>query len=136
LELRGQRPLRRLFRLALKDPNHRVAGNALVGLHRLGEDLDVIRHLGKMARRPEPLFRASAAWVMGQTGEERYIGVLRQMVRDPDSLVRLNALRSLRRINLASAAKAARPASTAARRRVSKNNYHLTHRSVWVRLVV
>ena len=99
---------RRLFRLALKDPNHRVAGNALVGLHRLGEDRDVIRHLGKMARRPEPLFRASAAWVMGQTGEDRYIGVLRQMVRDKDSLVRLNALRSLRRINLASAAKAAR----------------------------
>jgi hypothetical protein len=91
---------RRLFRLAVKDPNHRVAGNALVGLHRLGENLDVVRHLGKMARSPEAPFRAAAAWVMGQTREGRYTSVLRQMVRDPDSQVRFNALRALRRINL------------------------------------
>jgi len=94
----------RLFRHVLEDPNHRVVGNAVVGLHRLGEHRDVIRHLGKMARRPEAVFRAAAAWVMGQTAEERYAGVLRHMVRDPDPLVRQNALRSLRRINLARAA--------------------------------
>jgi len=91
---------RLLFRMALKDPNHRVAGNALVGLHRLGENLDVVRHVGKMARSPEAPFRAAAAWVMGQAGESRYTGVLREMVRDSDSQVRFNALRALRRINL------------------------------------
>lgn len=94
-----------LFRQALGDPNHRVVGNALVGLHRLGEHRDVIMHVGKMARHRDPLFRAAAAWVMGQTGEERYTAVLRHMVRDPDRLVRSNALRSLRRINLARAAR-------------------------------
>jgi HEAT repeat protein len=93
---------RPLFRRALEDPNHRVIGNALVGLHRLGETGDVIRHVSKMARRPEALHRAAAAWVMGQTGDKLYSGVLRQMVRDPDPLVRRNAIRSLRRIHAAS----------------------------------
>jgi HEAT repeat protein len=41
---------------------------------------------------------------MGQTADRRYAGVLRHMVRDPDPLVRRNALRSLSRINLACAA--------------------------------
>jgi hypothetical protein len=44
---------------------------------------------------------------MGQTAEGRYTAVLREMVRDPDALVRFNALRSMRRINLAGGAKAA-----------------------------
>lgn len=95
---------RPLFRRALQDPNHRVVGNALVGLHRLGEHRDVIQHVTKMARRPEAPFRATAAWVMGQTGEERYAAVLRHMVRDPDLLVRRGAFRSLRRINTMCAA--------------------------------
>ena len=98
---------RPLFRHALEDPNHRVVGNALVGLHRLGENRDVIGHVGKMARHPEALFRAAAAWAMGQTDEKRYTGVLRYMVRDPDPAVRLNALRSLRRVNMACAANTA-----------------------------
>jgi hypothetical protein len=98
---------RALFRQAVADSNHRVAGNALVGLHRLGETREVIAHVSKMARRPEALFRAAVAWAMGQTGDKRYTGVLRSMVRDPDPRVRLNALRSLRRINLASSANAA-----------------------------
>jgi len=95
---------RPLFRQALEDSHHRVVGNALVGLHRLGETGDIVRQVGKMARRPEAPFRAAAAWVMGQTGEERYTAVLRQLVRDPDALVRHSALRNLRRINLALAA--------------------------------
>ena len=98
---------RELFRQALKDPNHRVVGNALVGLYRLGEHRDFIAHLAKMAGRPEPLFRAAAAWALGQTGETRYTTALRRMVHDADPAVRRNALRALRRINLASSADAA-----------------------------
>jgi hypothetical protein len=92
-----------LFRQALDDPYHRVVGNALIGLHRLGEERDVIMHVGRMARRPDVLFRAAAAWVMGQTGGVRYVSVLRHMVRDAEQPVRSNALRALRRINLAGA---------------------------------
>ena len=94
---------RPLFRQALEDSNHRVVGNALVGLHRMGETREVMRHLGRMVRRPEALFRTAAAWVIGQTGEERYSDVLRHMARDPDLLVRRSALRSIRQLNSASA---------------------------------
>jgi len=94
---------RQLFRQALEDPDHRVAANGLIGLHRLGENREVILRVGQMACHPEASFRAAAVWVMGQTGEERYSSVLRPMVRDADPLVRRNALRSLRRINLARA---------------------------------
>jgi len=95
---------RPLFRQALEDSNHRVVGNALVGLHRLGETREVMRHVAKMVRRPEALFRAAAAWVIGQTGEARYADVLRHMARDPDPRVWRSALRSLRQIQPASAA--------------------------------
>ena len=94
---------RPMFRQALEDSHHRVVGNALVGLHRLGEARDVVKHLGKMVRRPEPLFRGAAAWVMGQTGETRYIEVLRVLARDGDPMVRRSAYRSLRQINSVSA---------------------------------
>ena len=95
---------RPLFRQALDDSNHRVVGNALVGLHRAGESREVMRHLSKMVRHPEALFRAAAVWVIGQTGEQRYADVLRQMARDRDPLVRRGAIRSLRQIGAASAA--------------------------------
>jgi HEAT repeat protein len=91
-----------LFRRALNDPNPRVIGNALLGLHYLGETRAVISHVSEMARSPKTLHRATAAWVMGRIGQTRFTGVLRQMVQDPDSLVRRNAIRSLRRINIAS----------------------------------
>jgi HEAT repeat protein len=56
-----------------------------------------------MARHPEASFRAAAVLVMGQTSEDRYAGVLRHMLQDTDPLVRRNALRATRRINLAGA---------------------------------
>jgi hypothetical protein len=91
-----------LFRRALRDPSPRVIGNALLGLHYLGENRDVIGYVSEMARSPKALHRATAAWVMGRTGQTLFTGVLRQMVQDPDSLVRRNAIHSLRRINAAS----------------------------------
>jgi HEAT repeat protein len=79
-----------------------VIGNALLGLYFLGETSDVIDYASEMARSPEALHRAAAAWVMGRTGETIFTGVLRELVQDPNPLVRRNALHSLRRINAAS----------------------------------
>ncbi|MGA2117967.1 MAG: HEAT repeat domain-containing protein [Bryobacteraceae bacterium] len=90
---------RPLYRRALGDTNPRVIGNALLGLYFLGETRDVIDYVSEMARGPEALHRAAAAWVMGRTGETLFTGVLRELVQDPNPLVRRNALRSLRRIN-------------------------------------
>lgn len=90
---------RPLFRMALRDPDHRVAGNALVGLYLLGETHDVGTPLEQMARHSEAPFRAAAAWVMGQTRDERFIGLLRDMAGDPYRVVRSSALRALGRIS-------------------------------------
>lgn len=90
-----------LFRQALGDRHHRVAGNALIGLHLAGETRTLIQHLVTMARNPEAPFRAAAAWVMGKTGDERFRTVLHGLMRDPDSRVRRGALIALRRIKSA-----------------------------------
>ncbi len=95
---------RPFFERALKDVDHRVVGNAVVGLYRAGEIGAVVSHMSRMARRPEAPFRAAAAWAMGQTGEDHYTGVLGHMLHDSDPLVRRSALRALRKINLARAA--------------------------------
>jgi HEAT repeat protein len=57
--------------------------------------------VARMARHAEARFRATAAWVMGQTGDPRYVDVLRHMLGDTDEAVRRNARRSLRRLQAA-----------------------------------
>jgi HEAT repeat protein len=98
---RGTVDLRPLLRQALNDSNNRVVGNALVGLHRCGEHRDIVRHLARMVQHPEAAMRATAAWVMGQTGEKRYTDVLRHLARDTNPMVRRNALRSLEAVGAA-----------------------------------
>jgi len=90
-----------LFREVLQDSHQRVVGNALIGLHRVGKSREVIQHVTRLVRHSDPHFRATAAWVMGQTGEARFSAVLRQMAYDQDPLVRRNALSSLERISAA-----------------------------------
>jgi hypothetical protein len=92
-----------LFLDSLHDSNQRVVGNALIGLHRSGQTGDVITHVARFTRHPDRYFRAMAAWVMGQTGDERFIIVLRHMLHDQDPLVRQNAFRELRRMRAAQA---------------------------------
>ncbi|MGO4885906.1 MAG: HEAT repeat domain-containing protein [Bryobacteraceae bacterium] len=93
------RDFRPLFRQAVEDSHHRVAGNAVIGLYRQGEIHEAIGHLSKMARHPEAAFRVTAAWLMGQIGDEHFTGVLRHMANDSDPLVRNKATDSLRAIN-------------------------------------
>ncbi|MEO8660110.1 MAG: HEAT repeat domain-containing protein [Bryobacteraceae bacterium] len=66
---------RRTLYNAIDDSNNRVVGNALLGLLKLKERSATIR-LSAMARHQDPLFRASAAWVMGQTRDRRYVQFL------------------------------------------------------------
>jgi len=92
-----------LFLRALKDPNARVIGNALIGLHKLAESHEVATNVAQMAQHPDASLRATAAWVMGEITDKQYVNVLRQMIRDRDFAVRRNAYRALRRIHAASA---------------------------------
>jgi hypothetical protein len=91
-----------LLRYALTDSNNRVVGNALLGLYLLG-DCSVIPEIVKMAGNESPLFRASAAWAMGETGDSRFAELLVKMLVESNTTVRKTAFAALVRIKAASA---------------------------------
>ncbi len=78
---------RALFWEAMKDPNNRVIGNALLGLYRLGDNATIPRLLA-MISHEDPTFRATAAWVIGETEDPRFLPALGQMIREPNSIAR------------------------------------------------
>ena len=78
----------------LKDKNNRVVGNALLGLHQLGEPT-VLEFVKRMIEDPRPPFRWTAAWVMGKIGGEEFIEPLERALQDRDEQVRRSAQRAL-----------------------------------------
>lgn len=94
------REVREILWHAARDRNNRVRGNALLGLYRLGvtEAAALIRDLGK---HEESLFRATGAWVMAATEDQRFVETVKSMRDDPDRGVRAAALRSLVRLKRA-----------------------------------
>ncbi len=87
-------PAGRLLRLAIQDKDNRVFGNAAYGLHSMGAP-DAALHLLSAARDERSKFRLTAAWVMGKTGDPRFIPTLEELLADPDERVRARAARSL-----------------------------------------
>jgi hypothetical protein len=89
-------PARAVLKEASRDRNHRVAANALIGLHRSGAD--VTANLQKMALGTDPLTRAAAAFAMGQILKSDFKPLLEKMLKDGDQRVRGRALQSLIRL--------------------------------------
>lgn len=87
---------------AAKDKNNRVVGNALLGLYQAREK-EAIPSILAMAADSAPLFRATAAWVMGQTADSCFLPVLEKMSRDLYASVRTNAAKSMANIRQSSA---------------------------------
>ena len=87
------------FQEAAKEDNPRTVANALVGLIRFG-DSAAIKTLEDMTKGESADFRASAAWAMGETAFPVFLPCLQVLVGDPEPKVKLNAVRSLRRIHL------------------------------------
>jgi hypothetical protein len=83
----------------VKDPSHRVAGNALMGLHLLGES-GVDELATGMLDDARPPFRSAAAKVLGQIGKPEYTEHLLRAAADSDPTVRLEAKRALVAIRL------------------------------------
>ena len=84
-----------LFYRGLNDQAPRVVANAALGLYKAGraEALPVLAvELGANPARP---FRASGAWAMGRTHDTRFLKLLADLVKDPDSRVRKNAFRAI-----------------------------------------
>lgn len=88
---------RAVLREASLDRDHRVAANALVGLHRIGA-YDVTASLQKMAHGAEPMARAAAAFAMGQILNADFKPVLESLLKDDSPQVRSQALRALIRL--------------------------------------
>jgi hypothetical protein len=91
---------RDLMLAALRDANNRVVGNALYGLYAVGESASLVETI-KLAGHPDAVFRATAAWVMGETGDPRFREPVAQLLRDPHPMVRSRALRSVAQIKAA-----------------------------------
>jgi HEAT repeat protein len=88
---------RALLHLATNDSDNRVLGNALLGLYYLG-DCAVLEQLIKLSADAPAGFRATAAWVMGQTGDLRFHDIVRGLLQDSAPTVRRRALTALTRI--------------------------------------
>lgn len=92
--------VREVLQIAARDGNNRVAGNALIALYRLG-DSAIVPELIKMSTHGSALFRSSAAWVMGETGDPRFSETLARMLREPNTSVRARAMSALGKIKAA-----------------------------------
>jgi HEAT repeats len=83
-----------LFNMAIYDPNHRVVGNALVGLH-LQDDPAALSKMIELSSSPDPLVRSAMAWCFAYVQDPRVVPVLGVLSKDPSVIVRKRALRSL-----------------------------------------
>jgi len=100
---------RELLEDLMHDPNNRVAGNAILGLYRLGE-AHVIPEVLRFAAHASPLFRSTAAWVMGETGDPRFTEPLAALLRETNGVVRKRAFSALGKLRIAAARAANAPA--------------------------
>jgi hypothetical protein len=92
----------------------RVAGNALIGLYRIG-DAQAKSLIVRMSEHSSAEFRRTAVWAMGETGDSDFLATLTRLLNQESGSVRVNILRSMTRIRkrLAAAASAADQAGRA-----------------------
>jgi HEAT repeat protein len=89
--------LRPLFRAAALDSNNRVVGNALIALYRLGDAM-AVGNLYDLVSRPDPAFRATGVWAMGETGDTRFLPVLARILTDPNETIKAATFRAIRKL--------------------------------------
>jgi hypothetical protein len=85
------------FLSALKSNNNRVVANAALGLYRIG-DVTAMRVLLDMLRHTDALFRLSALWAIGETGDERFLPVLAEHYKHAEGKLRLATVSAMSRI--------------------------------------
>ena len=90
-------PVRAVLKEASRDRHHRVAVNALIGLHLSGA-ADATASLHKMAGSTDAMARAAAAFAMGRILKEEFKPVLETLLKDASANVRGRALNSLIRL--------------------------------------
>jgi hypothetical protein len=83
-----------LFKAALSDANHRVVGNALIGLYLQG-DFSALDRLIELSTSADASFRAAVAWSLGFIGDGLGIPELKRLSLDQSLNVRKHAISSL-----------------------------------------
>jgi hypothetical protein len=106
---------RNLLEALIHDPNNRVAGNALLGLYRLGHT-QVIPEILNLVDHQSAVFRSTAAWVMGETRDPRFGEALASLLRDVGATVRKRAFSALGQIRAAAARESEAPSCRLAAR--------------------
>ena len=84
---------------AAQSTHPRVVGNAAVGLHNL-DHREAIRVIRRMSAHADVRFRTSAVWVMGETGDARFLRYLNLLANERQGVPRLLILRAMSRIRL------------------------------------
>ncbi len=92
-----------LLEVCAGDSSSHVAGNALVGLHKLGKP-GIVEQINSMVNGATHNVRSTAAWTMGRIGDSAFVDPLTELLRDDHPEVRGAALRSLLQIRKAEAA--------------------------------
>ena len=85
------------LRTALHSPHKRVAANAAVGLYRMSE-LKAIPAMIEMAKHPDPDFRVSALWAIGQTEDPRFVPFLMERFKVEQAKLKFAVTRALSQI--------------------------------------
>jgi hypothetical protein len=93
---------RKLLESLVSEADNRVAGNAVLGLYRLGVPSAVSEVL-RYAAHNSALFRSTAAWLIQETGDPRFTDTLPGLLCDRDAGVRKRAFQALVRLRGANA---------------------------------
>ncbi len=98
---------RQILREAVHDSAPRVVGNAIFGMLLVHDPLAPAK-LNEIARSDDPRMRATAAWVMGMSGDKTWVEPLKDLMRDTAAPVRSSALRAMARLRKTTAAEQTR----------------------------
>lgn len=71
--------LEELLRSALHDPHHRVAANAALALHKIG-NASAVPRIYAMLRHADEMFRRAAIWAIGQARDPRFSEAIEKLV--------------------------------------------------------
>jgi hypothetical protein len=81
------------FRMAARERRNRAAGNAAFGLYIAGE-MESVGLIRNLCQHESGRFRTTGAWVMGRTGDPRFLPWLAKLLKDSDPNVRRVAFKS------------------------------------------
>jgi len=100
---------RQIFLDALNDPANRVVGNGVLGLYLLGAT-EAIGSILTMLAHSDDGFRRTGFWLVGESGDLRFLPVLARMIREATPALRPFVFRAFAKLKQKRSAMAALPA--------------------------